>query len=240
MQVAVVIPALNEEEALPRVVSDVPSAVVHRVIVVDNGSTDGTADAARRAQAEVVQEPRRGYGAACLAGLRRLTDDPPDVVVFIDGDHSDRAEEIPRVVGPILRGEADLVVGSRVLGDLEPGALSPPQRFGNALACALLRLMHGARHTDLGPFRAVSWAALERLGMADRGYGWTVEMQVKAARLGLRVCEVPVSYRRRRTGKSKVSGTVRGVVGAGTKILWTIARHSGPRNPQPRSHHAAA
>ena len=162
-------------------------------------------------------------------------------MVFIDGDHSDRAEEIPRVVGPILRGDADLVVGSRVLGDLEPGALTPPQRFGNALACALLHRMHGARHTDLGPFRAVSWDALERLAMADRGYGWTVEMQVKAARLGMRVCEVPVSYRRRRAGKSKVSGTVRGVIGAGTKILWTIARHSGLNNPHPsRSPHAAA
>ena len=226
VQVALIIPALNEEEALPRVLGEVPADLVGRVIVVDNGSTDGTAEAARRAGAEVVQEPKRGYGAACLAGLRRLAEDPPDVVVFIDGDHSDRAAEIPDVAGPVLRDEADMVIGSRVLGDLEPGALSPPQRFGNALACSLLRVLHGARHTDLGPFRALSWTALERMRMADEDYGWTVEMQVKAARMGLRVVEVPVSYHRRRAGKSKVSGTVRGVVGAGTKILWTIFRHS--------------
>lgn len=226
MQVALIIPALNEEEALPRVLAEVPRDVVGRVIVVDNGSTDGTAAAARAAGAEVVQEPKRGYGAACLAGIRRLADDPPDVVVFIDGDHSDRAAELPEVAGPVMRGEADMVIGSRVLGELEPGALTTPQRFGNALACSLLRVLHGARHTDLGPFRALSWDTLQRMQMADEDYGWTVEMQVKAARMGLRVAEVPVSYHRRRAGKSKVSGTVRGVVGAGTKILWTIFRHS--------------
>lgn len=226
MQVALIIPALNEEEALPRVLAEVPADVVGRVIVVDNGSTDGTAAAARAAGAEVISEPKRGYGAACLAGLAHLAKAPPDVVVFMDGDHSDRASELPAVVGPVLAGEADMVIGSRVLGEAEPGSLSPVQRFGNALACSLMRALYGARHTDLGPFRALSWPALQRLRMADEDYGWTVEMQVKAARLGMRVVEVPVSYHRRRAGKSKVSGTIRGVAGAGTKILWTIFRHS--------------
>lgn len=231
LRVAVVIPALDEERALPLVLADIPGALVERVVVVDNGSADRTAAVAREGGAEVVTEPRRGYGRACLAGIAHLAgrpDGPPDVVAFLDADHSDHPDELGRLLLPIERGEAELVIGSRVLGRRERGALPPQALLGNALACALMRGLYGVRHTDLGPFRAVTWAALRRIGMADTGYGWTVEMQVKAARLRVATAEAPVSYRRR-VGVSKVSGTVRGVVGAGTKILWTIFRHAGRR-----------
>ncbi len=217
-KVAVVIPAFNEEQAIGKVISAVPRWV-DDVIVVDNGSTDGTADAARHSGARVVSEPRRGYGSACLAGIAALSS--PDVVVFLDGDFSDRPEEMEALVGPILDGGADIVIGSRVLGQREAGALSPQARFGNMLACFLIRLFWRRKHTDLGPFRAVRYSALKCLGMCDRDYGWTVEMQIKAIRRRLRVHEVPVSYRRR-IGKSKISGTVTGVIAAGTKILSTI------------------
>jgi glycosyltransferase involved in cell wall biosynthesis len=192
-------------------------------VVVDNGSTDGTAAVARAAGATVVFEPRRGYGAACLAGLAHLREHPPEVVAFIDADASDDPADLPDVLAPILEGRADLVVGSRVRGEPAPGSLTVPQVLGNRLAVALLAFLFGVRYTDLGPFRAIRWAALERLGMRDRGYGWTVEMQARAARSGVRAVEVPVRYRRR-IGRSKISGTVRGVLGAGTKILLTIAR----------------
>jgi hypothetical protein len=220
----VVIPALDEEGALPAVLAAIAPGEAGRVVVVDNGSADRTALVAVRAGATVVREPRRGYGAACLRGLERLREDPPDIVVFLDADGSDDPRELPRLVAPIREGRADLVVGSRVLGTREPGALTPVQRFGNALATTLLRALFGARFTDLGPFRAIGWGALERLAMRDRGYGWTVEMQARAARAGLRCLEVPVATRRRAAGRSKVSGTLRGVVGAGGKILFTIAK----------------
>lgn len=230
--VAVVIPALNEEAALARVLADLPragdalpgGAVLRRVVVADNGSADRTADVARAHGAEVAHEPRRGYGAACLAALEHLAASPPDVVAFVDADHSDDPRELPLVVAPVTEGRVDLCVGSRTLGALEPGAFSPAQAFGNWLAPALLRLAFGARVTDLGPFRAIRWDALAALDMRDRDYGWTVEMQAKAFRARLRYAEVPVTYRRRRLGRSKVSGTLRGVWGAGTKILGTIAR----------------
>lgn len=228
MRVDVVIPALNEERALPRVLEEIPRPPVRRVVVADNGSTDRTAEVARAAGAEVVWEGERGYGAACLRALARLAEDPPDVVVFLDGDHSDHPAELPRLVEPLRGGTADLVVGSRTLGVAERGSLTPQQRVGNSVACVALRLLYGARYTDLGPFRAIRWEALERLGMRDRNYGWTVEMQVRAARAGLVHREVPVSYRRR-IGESKVSGTLRGTVGASGKILWTLARHSFSR-----------
>lgn len=222
---AVLIPALNEEGSVGRVVADIPEPFRSRVLVVDNGSTDATARVASEAGARVATESRRGYGAACLRGLAVLAEDPPGFVVFLDADYSDDPSEMTAVAAPILAGEADLVIGSRVLGRREPGALTPQARFGNALATWLIRKLFGARFTDLGPFRAVTWTALRHMAMADPGYGWTVEMQVKAAMLGLRAREVPVRYRKR-IGRSKISGTVRGVVGAGTKILWIIFREA--------------
>jgi glycosyltransferase involved in cell wall biosynthesis len=222
--VDVVIPALDEEEALPLVLAEIPRALVRRVVVADNGSRDRTAEVARAGGAEVVHEPRRGYGSACLRALAHLRADPPDVVVFLDGDRSDRPEELPRLLEALEQG-ADLVIGSRALGPRERGSLTPQQIVGNAIAGAALSWLYGARYTDLGPFRAIRWAALERLGMRDPDYGWTVEMQIKAARAGLRHAEVPVSYRRR-IGRSKVSGTVRGTVLASVTILRLLARHA--------------
>ena len=223
--VDVVIPALDEELALPRVLSEVPRAVVRRVVVADNGSTDRTVEVAEAAGAEVVHEPERGYGAACLRALAHLAVDPPDIVVFLDGDYSDHPGELPVLVDPILRGAADLVIGSRVTGALEPGALTVQQRVGNAIACRALRWMYGVQYTDLGPFRAIRWTTLEALQMRDRNFGWTVEMQIKAAKRRVRYAEVPVSYRAR-IGVSKISGTLRGSVTAGAKILWLLGRYA--------------
>lgn len=230
--VAVIIPVLNEAQALPRVLAAIPPWV-SCTIVADNGSTDGSGEIARRCGALVVREPRRGYGSACLAAMASLP--PVDIVVFLDGDASDDAGEMAQIVAPIAAGEADLVLGSRMLGEREPGALTPQQIFGNWLACTLIRWIWGHRFTDLGPFRAIRRDALDRLGMADRDYGWTVEMQVRAARRGLVCREVPVCYRRR-VGRSKVSGTIRGVIGAGTKILYIIAREAlaGQRRLRPQ------
>ena len=224
MKVDAVIPALNEAAALGEVLDGIPSPPVRRVIVADNGSTDDTARVAREHGARVVEEPRRGYGAACLQGIAALRDDPPDVVLFLDADGSDDPAEAVAVLAPILDGVADLVVGSRVLGEREPGALTPHARFGNWLATRLLAGLYGARYTDLGPFRAIRYPALLRLGMKDRDFGWTVEMQIRAARQGLRHTEVPVRYRRR-TGRSKISGTFGGSVRAGAKILSTVFAH---------------
>lgn len=225
--VDVVIPAFNEEASLPLVLRDLralgPDAP-RRIVVADNNSRDRTAAVAREGGADVVPAPRQGYGSACLAGLEALRTVPPEIVVFLDADHSDHPEELPSLVAPIGADEADLVIGSRTLGEREPGALLPQARFGNLLACFLVRLLYGHRYTDLGPFRAVRWQSLERLGMRDPDFGWTVEMQVKALRRGLRVTEVPVSYRRR-VGTSKITGTVSGTLRAGHKILWTIGRY---------------
>jgi glycosyltransferase involved in cell wall biosynthesis len=225
---AVLIPALNEEQAIAQVLAAIPAGLAQEVVVVDNGSMDRTAEVAHSLGARVVSEPRRGYGQACLSGLAALK--PVDIVIFLDGDYSDYPEEIPALLDPILRGEADLVIGSRVLGQREAGALLPQQRLGNALATWLIRLLFGVRYTDLGPFRAIRAEALKRLEMQDRNYGWTVEMQVKAARAGLRLAEVPVRYRRR-LGVSKISGTLKGTIKAGYKIIATILRYrrgSGP------------
>ena len=224
LRVDAVIPALDEAESLGLVLDLLPSPPVRRVIVADNGSTDATAQVARARGAVVVHEPRRGYGAACLKALEALAEDPPDVVLFLDADLSDDPSEADRVLRPILDGTADLVIGSRVLGERDPGALTPHARFGNWLATRLLAVLYGVRYTDLGPFRAIRYDALLALGMKDRDFGWTVEMQVKAARRGLRHVEVPVRYRRR-VGRSKISGTLGGSVRAGVKILGTVFAH---------------
>jgi len=226
-----IIPALNEEYTIPLVLRDVPKKLLREIIVVDNGSTDGTARIARACGATVLSEPRRGYGAACQKGIEYISmlSPPPDIVVFLDADYSDDPTELPMLLSPIRHGGYDLIIGSRVLGDNEPGSLQPQQMVGNAVAVSLIRAIYGYRYTDLGPFRAIRYPALIALGMKDADYGWTIEMQVKALKIGLRVAEVPVRYRKRAAGTSKVSGTVRGSLGAGYKILFTVFRHATAR-----------
>ena len=221
----VIIPAYNEEASIALVVREIPRDRVRDIIVCNNNSRDNTARVAAEAGAVVVDEPRPGYGSACLRGMAHIAARPaaqwPDVVVFIDGDHSDYPEQLPEVVAPILAGEADLVIGSRALGNLEKGSMQPQQIFGNWLATTLIKLFYGVEFTDLGPFRAIRYDKLRTLGMEDPDFGWTVEMQVRAAKAGLRSVEVPVHYRNR-IGVSKISGTIRGTFLAGHKILWTI------------------
>jgi len=219
-RISVIIPAVDEEEAIGLVIAEIPP-VVHEVIVVDNGSQDRTAEVARAAGARVVSEPRRGYGRACLAGIAAA--DRPDLLVFLDGDRSDYPAQLPDVTAPILEGQADMVIGSRHLGRREAGAHPWHAVVGTRLCVGFMNLTAGSRATDLGPFRAITAEALRRLEMRDPNFGWTVEMQIKAARAGLRVVEVSVDYRPR-IGRSKVSGTVSGSVKAGAKILATIAR----------------
>lgn len=221
-----VIPALNEAQTVGRVVESLVPFGLRRVVVGDNGSTDATAEIARAAGAEVVTEPHRGYGAACLRALAHIRRDPPDAVLFLDGDGADDVRRVPDLLAPIERDVADLVIGSRTLGRAEQGAITPVQRFGNVLSSTLVNLLFDVKFTDLGPFRAARWAALERLEMADRDFGWTVEMQAKAARRGLRCLEIPVDAHVRLAGESKVSGTVKGSVKAGVKILYTIGREA--------------
>lgn len=230
--VAVVIPALDEECSIPRVLAAIPAWVDER-IVVDNGSTDRTAERASENGARVVREPRRGYGAACLAGLAAVG--AADIIVFLDADFSDDPRQMDRLVKPIADGTADLVIGSRTLGPCEAGALTPVQRWGNRLSCWLIDHLWYFRYTDLGPFRAIRADALGLLRMDDRTYGWTIQMQIRAIRAGLRVLEVPVDYRRR-IGRSKISGTISGAVRAGVTILRTIfCERWRPTNPRRRA-----
>jgi hypothetical protein len=221
--VAVVIPALNEQDCIADTIHRIPANLAAQIIVVDNGSTDATAERARAAGAAVVSEPRRGYGQACLTGLAQLRPDI-DAVAFLDADGCDDPQMLPELLAPLERGEADFVLGSRTRGDAATH-LTRPQRFGNALACGLIRLGWGCRYADLGPLRVIRRDALEKLQMSDQTWGWTVEMQIKAVHAGLRIRELPVTYCPRLAGKSKISGTLAGSVRAGTKILSTIGRY---------------
>ena len=221
-RIGVVIPTRNEADALPAVLGAMPG-FIDAVAIGDFRSTDGTQEIARRHGAIVVDVPKPGYGRACLAAIAALP--PVDIIVFVDGDAADDLSALADLVHPVIDGTVDLALGSRVLGRRERGALTPQQIFGNWLACTLIRAIWGRRFTDLRPFRAISRDAFDRLGMADLDYGWTVEMQVKAARARLRTIEFPADYRRR-IGVSKVSGTIAGAVRAGIKILWVIAREA--------------
>lgn len=224
-KVDVIIPAYNEESSLPSVLAEIPASV-RDVVVGNNKSTDRTAEVARQGGATVVDEARMGYGSACLKAMAFIAEKeiPPDIVVFLDGDYSDYPEEMTDLIQPILDGRADLVIGSRAMGNREKGSMMPAQVFGNWLATRLMKIFHGVEYTDLGPFRAIRYSALLSLGMRDPDYGWTIEMQVKAAKKGLSFVEVPVKYRKR-IGTSKVSGTVKGTVLAGYKIILTIFKY---------------
>lgn len=223
MRVSVVIPALNEEEPIGDVVRAIPREIASEIVIVDNGSTDRTAAAAKEAGACVVSEPRRGYGRACRAGVAAISGDC-EIVVFLDGDGSDCPELMSRLVEPIIAGEFDFVIGSRTRGKREKGSMNFQQLFAGRLAGLLMRALYGVSYTDMCPFRAIRRDALARLSMREETYGWNLEMQMKAARAGLRILEVPVDHRRRTGGESKVSGSLRGTVLAGARILTTFAR----------------
>lgn len=223
MKISVIIPAFNEEQSIGKVVSDIPS-FVDEVVVVNNNSTDSTVQVAEEAGATVLTENRKGYGYACLKGMGYLRSKNTDVVVFLDGDYSDYPEEMVGLIKPIEHDGYDMVIGSRVLGTRERGALTPQQVFGNWLATRLMKLFYGVSYSDLGPFRAIKWSSLEKLNMVDPTYGWTIEMQLKAAKLKMKTTEIAVNYRVR-IGVSKVSGTIKGAVMAGIKIIWTIFKY---------------
>ncbi|WP_339699406.1 glycosyltransferase family 2 protein [Algoriphagus aquimarinus] len=221
----VIIPAYNEEKSIPKVIGDVP-AIVRNIVVANNNSTDSTGKVAEAAGAKVVFEPQKGYGKACLTAMDwiKKQEIQPDIVVFLDGDYSDYPEDLLDLIQPILDQKADMVIGSRALGERESGSMTFPQVFGNWLATTMMKYMQGAKFSDLGPFRAIVWSKLLDLKMIDQNFGWTIEMQIKAHKAGLRYTEVPVNYRKR-IGVSKVSGTVKGVFGAGYKIIYTIFKY---------------
>ena len=222
-KISVIIPALNEEESIGQVLNDIPGEIVEEVIVVDNGSSDNTVTVSKGLGANVIQEPLKGYGAACLRGISILKQDT-DIVVFLDADYSDYPQDLHTVVKPIINDNADMVIGSRMSGEREKGALLPQAIFGNKLATFLIRLFWGFKYTDLGPFRAIKYRDLLALNMTDKNFGWTVEMQIKALKKRLRIVEVPVRYRKR-IGKSKITGTFSGTVRAGVKIIYTIFKY---------------
>ncbi len=228
MNILVIIPAFNEEAAISKVIKEIPKELVHEIVVVNNRSTDNTANNARDAGATVFTEDRPGYGYACLKGIQyakgKVSDAQPDIIVFLDGDHSDYPQEMETLVKPIIEEGYDMVIGSRALGNRQKGSMLPQQIFGNWLATKLLNLLYSIRFTDLGPFRAIKFDKLLSLNMQDKTFGWTVEMQLKAAKNGFKCCEVPVNYRKR-IGISKVTGTIKGTFMAGVKILWTIFRY---------------
>ena len=225
-KIDLIIPAFNEEDSIGKVLADVP-ALVDEIVVVDNNSSDRTSEVARAGGATVLLEPRKGYGYACLKGINYLREKSkrPHIIVFMDGDYSDYPEDMPRVVAPILERNVDLVIGARKKELREPGSMTPQQIFGNWLATSLMKVLFGALFTDLGPFRAITFQALESMEMEDKTYGWTIEMQLKALKMKIAYDEVPVRYRKR-IGISKVSGTVKGSIFAGIKILGWIFKYS--------------
>ena len=224
-KISVIIPALDEEPSIGLVVGDIPRDLVDEVIVVDNGSIDRTAEVAEAAGARSVREDQKGYGAACLKGIAEIDKDPPDIVVFLDGDYSDYPEEVRDIVQPILDDEADFVLGTRMTDTRDKDAIGPTSVLGNWLAGRILKIFWGADFTDLGPFRAIKYDALKSLNMIDENYGWTIEMQIKAVRAGLRWREVPVRYRKR-IGVPKITGTFMGSVKACSKIVYTMGKYA--------------
>ena len=222
-RISVIIPALNEAASIGHVIQDIPSGLASEIIVVDNGSNDGTAEIARQAGARIVHERHRGYGAACLAGIDAA--ESPDIIAFLDGDYSDYPEDLALLAEPVIQGAADLVLGSRMAGEDGRRVLPAQAYWGNRLATFLMQLFYGCRFTDLGPFRVIRAQSLKALGMRDRNFGWTIEMQIKAVQQGLRIQEIPVRYRHR-IGKSKVSGSLSGSIKAGFKILYTIGKYA--------------
>lgn len=225
-KIVVIIPAVNEEESIGKVVNDIPKNLVDTIIVCNNGSKDQTEQVAKAAGAIVVNESRSGYGWACLKGMAFAAEMEvkPDIIVFIDGDYSDYPAELPNVIAPIVNDDIDLVIGSRALGAKEKGSMTFPQRFGNWLATRLMRIFYRVKYTDLGPFRAIKYDRLMALGMSDKTYGWTIEMQLRAAKQKLSYAEVPVNYKKR-IGVSKVSGTIKGTILAGYKIIFAIFKY---------------
>lgn len=224
--VLVIIPAYNEQESIAKVIADIPKDLVSEVVVVNNNSSDKTSEVAQSAGATVLDEKQMGYGYACLKGIEYASqkNERPDIIVFLDGDYSDYPEQLIELIQPITEKKIDMVIGSRALGNAQEGSLLPQQVFGNWLAVTLIKYLYGVRFTDLGPFRAIKFDKLIELKMSDKTYGWTVEMQVKAAKHKFRCTEVPVNYRKR-IGVSKIAGTISGSIKAGYKILWTIFKY---------------
>ena len=225
-KIVVVIPAYNEEGSIGKVVNDIPKEWVSDVIVCSNNSNDKTVEVAKRAGAIVLEENQKGYGWACMKGINfaNQMNVKPDIIVFLDGDYSDYPQELPLVVQPIIERNMDLVIGSRALGEQESGSMTFPQRFGNWLSTRMMRFFYGVKYSDLGPFRAMKFDRLLKLNMSEMTFGWTIEMQIKAAKHNMNSCEVPVNYKVR-IGDSKVSGTVKGAVMAGIKIIWSIFKY---------------